>query len=296
MPEPGQAFAWAEADELWDPWGMNDEQIRLWNEQNAPRWLARRAEVTRAITPHGLAGISALAPAAGERALDVGCGCGDTTLDLARRVGPEGAVVGIDVCEPFLAAARAEAAGWPNITYVGADAQTHDFAEPFDLCFSRFGVMFFADPPTAFAKLRAGLRAGGRLALVVWGPVEVNEWAWLPLTVVRGHLDAPPPGPGPGPFSLADRNALGALLRGAGFAEVRTEPVEITYLAGESIAAAAELLLQFGPAAVALRQAGAAGEALRHRLEAKLAERLAGHGGPDGVRLRSVATVATGRA
>lgn len=274
---------------------MNEEQIRIWNEQNAPRWLAFRAELTRAIAPYGLAALDALAPMVGERALDVGCGCGDTTLELARRVEAAGTAIGIDVCQPFIEVARAEAAGWPNVGYQCADAQTQTFVEPFDLLFSRFGVMFFADPLAAFAKLRRDLRSGGRLGVVVWGAPAANEWAGLPLEVVRRHLDVPAPGPGPGPFALADRTELVALLRAAGFSDVRAEPLNQGYVAGRSLGEAALLLLQFGPAGAALRQAGAAAERLRPTIEAELALRLAEHMGSDEVRLGAEATLATAR-
>ncbi len=275
---------------------MNEEQIRIWNDVNAARWLGHRAAVTRAILPHGHAAMEALAPAAGARVLDVGCGRGETTLDLAHRVGAAGAVVGVDVSEPFLAIARAEAAGHANVAHVNAHAQTHAFAEPFDACFSRFGVMFFADPTAAFANLRGNCRPGGRLAVVVWGPPEDNEWVTTPLAVVRPHLDAPMPGPGPGPYSLGDHAALTGVLDAAGWREVKLERLALPYFAGESAAQAAKLLLIFGPAGVALRQAGPVGESLRPRLEAELAERLADRVGPAGVNLGSSAILATASA
>ncbi|HET9685221.1 MAG TPA: class I SAM-dependent methyltransferase, partial [Gemmatimonadaceae bacterium] len=140
----------------------NEEQIRVWNEVNAPRWQRLRALMTRPLAPWGNAAMDALAPAPGEHALDVGCGQGETTLQLARRTGY---ALGIDVCEPFIETARAEAAA--GARYLLADAQTHRFAEQFDLLYSRFGVMFFEDPAAAFRNLRGALRPGGRMAVAV---------------------------------------------------------------------------------------------------------------------------------
>ena len=138
----------------------NADQIRLWNEVNAPRWLRLREPTTRALVPWGNDALEALSPQRGERALDVGCGYGDTTVQLARRTGD---ALGVDVCEPFLETARAEAI--EGARYLLADAQTYRFADEFDLLYSRFGMMFFDDPAAAFANLRSTLRPGARMAL-----------------------------------------------------------------------------------------------------------------------------------
>jgi SAM-dependent methyltransferase len=237
----------------------NAEQIRVWNEVNPARWIAMRGPLDRALGPFGRAAMDALAPRPGELALDVGCGFGETTVELARRCGT---AVGVDVSEPMLAIARSEAPA--GVTYLCADAQAHAFEERFDLVFSRFGVMFFEDPAAAFANLRRSMRPGARLAAVVWGAAGENEWVQLPLRVVRRHMPVPAPSTGPGPFSLGDGAALSRLLAGAGFAEVSVRPLDLPF---EGDAA---LLLQAGPAAAALREAGAAAEPLRPILEAEL--------------------------
>jgi SAM-dependent methyltransferase len=275
---------------------MNEEMIRLWNEVNGPRWLGIRAEVAAAIAPFGAAAMDALGPSAGARVLDVGCGCGETTLELAARVGSAGAVVGIDVCAPFIEVARAEAAGHANVAYLLADAQSHAFAEPFDAVFSRFGIMFFDDPPAAFARLHAALRPGGRLGAVVWGPIEANEWVSAGLDVVRGHLEVPAPPPGPGPFALADRSALTALLERAGFSAVRVAPLDLPFRAGATATEAAVMLVRVGLAARAIQAAGDEGERLRPRIEAEIADRLRGRVGAGGVSFAASATlVSAGR-
>jgi SAM-dependent methyltransferase len=237
----------------------NAEQIRLWNEVNAPRWIAMRRPLERALVPFGRAALDALAPQSGELALDVGCGFGETTVELARRCG---AAIGVDVSQPALEIARAEAP--PGVTYLCVDAQTHAFEQRFDLVFSRFGIMFFEDPAAAFANLCRAMKPGGRFAAVVWGPAAENDWVQVPLRVVRRHLAVPPPSTGPGPFSLADPAELSRLLSAAGFGGVLVRPLDLPF---EGDAA---LLLQTGPSATALREAGAAGEALRSTLEAEV--------------------------
>jgi SAM-dependent methyltransferase len=254
----------------------NAEQIRIWNEVNAQRWLAMRVQLTRELSPYGDAAIEALDPRPGETALDVGCGFGETTLQLARRTGD---ALGIDVCAPFLEVARREAVS--GARYLVADAQTCRFEEKFALCFSRFGIMFFEDPPAAFRNLRSALRPGGRFAAAAWGPFEENDWARIALRVIQKHFAGPDPGPGAGPFGLSDRDRFAALLTGAGFGAVHLSRVDLPFDTNVS------LLLQTGPAGAALRQAGQAGDRIRPRLEAELAEAIAGKP------LRGIAWLAT---
>lgn len=247
----------------------NAAMIQLWNEANAKRWLAVRSDVAGMIGPFGEAAMETLSPARGERALDVGCGCGDTTLELARRTGD---ALGVDISQPLIDVARSEAAH--GARYLVADAQTHAFEEKFDVVFSRFGIMFFDDPGAAFRNLFGALRPGSRLAAAVWGPFEQNTWASVPLRLLREHLPGPStPQPGPGPFGLCDPARGEALLKTAGFAQVSVRPVEIAHRTRPA------LLLQTGPVSAVLRDAGEAGERLRAGLEAQVAQAL-----PDGIR------------
>jgi SAM-dependent methyltransferase len=269
----------------------NEEQRRIWNQVNAPRFFAIRDALETSLAPFGRAALEALAPAEGDSALDVGCGFGTTSTELASRVGPSGRVFGIDVCEPFLAAARAEAPA--NVRYLSADAQTHAFDASFDVCFSRFGVMFFDDPPAAFANLRRALRPGGRFAAVVWASPRLNAWVEVPLRVVTAYLPPPPPTSGPGPFSLADPAHFEQLLARAGFSRPRVDALGLPYLAGATVEAATALLLQVGPTAAILRDAGDASARLRPKIEADLRAALAPYSGPRGVELPAMALLAT---
>jgi SAM-dependent methyltransferase len=257
------------------PWRVaNEEQIRVWNEVNALRWLKLREPMVRPLAPFGEAAIAALDPRPGESALDVGCGFGDTTLALAKRTGR---AMGIDVCEPFIRTAQAEAAH--GARYLLADAQTHPFADgtrergaleaPFDLCYSRFGLMFFSDPAAAFANLHAAMRTGGRFAAVAWGTWQENEWVTMPLAAARRHAMVPDPSSGPGPFALGDPLFFEELLRRAGFRNTAIRRLELPFDAD-----AAQLMEQ-GPAAAFLRTSNA-GEELRAKVREDLASALGG--------------------
>jgi SAM-dependent methyltransferase len=227
-----------------------------------------------------------LAPLAGRRVLDVGCGCGATSLALAAAVGPSGGVLGVDISAPMLARARERAAvaGVAHARFEAADAQTHAFPPAsFDTLFSRFGVMFFVDPAAAFANLARALVPGARLAFVCWQALPKNPWMAVPLMAAAQHVALPPPPP-----------RVTRVLAGAGFADVAFEAFEptIAVAAGADLDATVEFLLQMGPAAQAIREAG---EGAAEKARGALREALGPYDGPDGVRMASAAWIVTAR-
>jgi len=257
--------------------GPNAAQISHWNDTAGPTWVATQRERDQELGPLGLRAMAALGAREGEQILDVGCGCGDTTLELARRVGAAGRALGADISAPMLEVARqrASAAGLAQARFVQADAQTHAF-EPVDGVFSRFGVMFFADPTAAFANLRKALRPGGRLAFVCWRALAENEWISVPLTALLPHLPsapAVPPANAPGPFAFADRDRLRDILATAGFADIAIE-ANAQKIGWGDLPSAVRATMSIGPVAQALREhpalgdkfAGAIGEALAARV------------------------------
>jgi SAM-dependent methyltransferase len=283
-----------------DATGPNAEQVRYWNDISGPKWVRFEALLDAQIGPLGRRAMDAAAVAPAERVLDVGCGCGDTTLELAGRVGPRGAVTGVDVSAVMLARAaeRARAAGLVHVRFVNADAQTHALPpSAHDLVYSRFGVMFFTDPTAAFANLARTLRTGGRLAFVCWQAVQRNPWMMVPLAAAARHVTLPPPpGPdAPGPFSFADPERVRRILAGAGFIDVTLEPRHDTLVlgGGADLDATVEFLLHgVGPTSAALREAGAAAyPAVAVAVRAAVAP----FAGPDGVRMESATWIVTAR-
>lgn len=229
------------------------EQREHWNGPGGARWVNEQARLDRVLAPLGALGIERAAPRAGERVIDVGCGCGATALELGQRVGAGGAVLGVDISAPMLARARERAAEMPWVRFVEADATEYPFGSDADLVFSRFGSMFFPQPELAFANLRRALAPGGRLCLLVWRRFEDNEWGRVPmqaaLTVLGPQPPPPPPG-SPGPFSLADADRVRALLQGAGFHDVAIEPDDRTLeVSNSGLDEAVSFSLQAGPAA-----------------------------------------------
>jgi SAM-dependent methyltransferase len=277
----------------------NLEQARYWNEQGGPQWVRRQQQVDAQTRPFGLAGMQRAGVRREEHVLDVGCGCGDTSLELAQRVGPGGAVLGIDISQPMLARARErqEELGIQNLEFLRADAQTHPLPrERFDLVFSRFGVMFFDDPPAAFANLRAALRAGGRLCFLCWQVLEKNDWARVPLMAAARHVQPPaPPAPGaPGPFALADPDRVRRILEAAGFEDVSCESyeAEVTMGGARSVEEAVAFLLEIGPVTRLLSEADTD---VRARVARAIGEALTPHASRAGVSLPGAAWIVLAR-
>lgn len=187
----------------------NTAQIAYWNDKAAITWTTFQERLDALFQPLTALALDAAKPASGERAVDVGCGCGATVLALAERIGSAGQVLGLDVSGPMAARARERiaAAGLSNAQVVVSDAATTDFERrDADLLFSRFGVMFFADPVAAFANLHLAMRPGGRLLCAAWRPLADNPWFRVPLEAARSFVPPQPPADpeAPGPFAFAD--------------------------------------------------------------------------------------------
>jgi SAM-dependent methyltransferase len=271
--------------------GPNAAQIDYWNAAGGASWVAQQDTLDAELQTWGETAMAALAPTPGERLIDVGCGCGATTLMLAERVGANGAVLGADISAPMLELARrrAAAAGLAQATFALVDAQTHRF-EPTDGVYSRFGVMFFADPVAAFANLRAALTPRGRVTFVCWRAPEHNPWMMAPMAAIAPLLPeappAPPPG-APGPFAFADRDRVLGILKGAGFTKVEIEAHDLK-TSWADLEASTRLTLRVGPVSAALRQHPQLADKIAEAVRAALAP----YATPEGVRMDSSSWVA----
>jgi len=263
-----------------EPAELQAQQILSWNGEIGAYWVAQQERLDEVLAPIGKATLALAAPERGERAVDIGCGCGATALMLAEAVGATGRVTGLDISAPMLARARERSAGVPQLDWIEADAAEHPFApQSIDLLFSRFGVMFFADPKAAFANLRQGLKPGGRLAFSCWRSLVENPWMNLPFQASLDHVPSPPrPNPEDlGPFAFADRDRVTGILIAAGFAPPEFVPLDVTIdlanAAGLDAAVhqatsfgAARRLLEGQPEAVRAAAAAAIREALAPHL------------------------------
>jgi ubiquinone/menaquinone biosynthesis C-methylase UbiE len=272
--------------------GPNAQQIEYWNEVSGQRWVDMGDIIDTQIAPLGETAMDRAQISPGQRILDIGCGCGQTTVDLAARVGSSGSVLGLDISGPMLGRARERAieTDTQNAEFIQADAQLHSFdSDAADLLFSRFGVMFFASPVEAFSNLRSALRPGGRLTFICWQEVTRNPWMLLPVSAAMKHLpppDAPPDPLAPGPFAFADRDRVKSILEESGFENVAHESLEQDMLigGGRSLDETTEFLTQLGPAGRALQ--GSPPE-LRRQVLDEIRRAIEPYEGEDGIRLGS---------
>ncbi|MET8094985.1 class I SAM-dependent methyltransferase [Streptomyces sp. NPDC005236] len=236
-----------------------NEQMERWNGPTGNAWVEAQDMLDALFAPLEELLVDAFSAGQGGRVLDVGCGTGGTTVAVARRLGPGGRCVGVDISEPMLEAARARAerAG-VRASFIRADAQDHDF-EPgaFDAVVSRFGVMFFPDPVRAFGNLRRAAKEDAVLRFVVWRGLAENPFM---TTAERAAAPLMPNLPkrvpdAPGQFALADADRVRRLLEESGWAGVGIRPVDAACVMPET--ELAPYFSRFGPVGIALRETDA---------------------------------------
>ncbi|WFM72833.1 class I SAM-dependent methyltransferase [Halomonas sp. CKK8] len=256
------------------------EYVEFWNDTLADKFDRFQDILMNGLSYHSRVPLTRLDIAPGSRILDVGCGWGDTAIELARRTGPRGEVLGLDCVAQFLEDARRRAAeaDVDNLRFIAADVERYPFEAEYDLCFSRFGMMFFEHPVVAMRNVHKALKPGGELMFIVWRDIEDNPWLGLPKQVVLDFL--PPPGEdartcGPGPFSMANSEVVTQQLEIAGFENIAFErndgPVEV----GDSVENAMRFQLALGPAGEVFREAGEEAERQRPQIEEALRQALA---------------------
>lgn len=269
----------------------NSGQIEYWNSDSGGKWVRNQERMDRTLNPFSEHVMSVAGVRTGDKILDVGCGTGATSLRLA----DQGAVVtGVDVSEPMLrhAASRPEAS---KATFIKADASAHDFGDAeFDLVFSRFGVMFFADPDKAFANLGRMTRSGGRLAFACWRPLSENPWMLKPVIVAKDFIELPPrPEPeDPGPFSFSNPERVTRILSAGGFADIVIEPFDHDMYMGDTIEDAVVTAMEVGPIGGAAENAD---PSTVSNLKVALADMLGNHMTDQGVRLPGAIWCVTAR-
>jgi SAM-dependent methyltransferase len=206
----------------------NREQLRAWDGNEGAYWAAHADYFDRSLARYTVPFFDAAGIRPAERVLDIGCGTGATTREAARRAAA-GEAVGVDLSSAMLGVARREAEreGLTSVRFVQADAQVHAFeTRSFNVAISRTGAMFFADPVEAFGNVAQALVPGGRLVMLVWQPLQANEWftAIVDAFAAGRSLPAPPPD-APSPFSLADPDRTTTLLGTAGYQEIDIRPM-----------------------------------------------------------------------
>jgi len=275
--------------------GVNAPQIEYWNGPAGDKWARLAESQDRMLVDLGAAAMRACDIRPGHSVLDVGCGSGSTTIEIARQVGPSGRVLGVDISTPQLGVARsrldASGIGWASLE--NRDVATCPFeAGAFDRVFSRFGVMFFVDPPAAFANIRRALKSGGRLAFVCWQALDRNPWMAIPVAIALRHAPAPPPADprAPGPMAFADPARVRTILSEAGFADTAIEPLETPIPLEPDVPGTVQKLLQTGPVS---RLLGDTPDEVIAQIESDLGAAISGYQTANGVLMDSATWIVT---
>ncbi len=247
---------------------INRIMIEAWNTVLFDKFCRFKHLIADGLSKHSDAALSRCRFPVGGRVLDVGSGFGDCTVLIARSVGAGGSAVGVDCAANFIRAAETECRDQRvgNTQFIQGDVQECDLRGPYDHAFSRFGTMFFADPDSAMRNIRGALKPGGSFMQIVWRRREDNPWLHeaelrvKDIVPVVSHEATDQVHCGPGPFSMADADAVSALLQGAGFERISFERHDCDVCIGRDIDDAVDFAMSLGPAGEIIRLAGPDGE------------------------------------
>jgi ubiquinone/menaquinone biosynthesis C-methylase UbiE len=277
-----------------------NEYVDFWNTILVPKFVRWKHIIVDGLSLHSAKIFPSLEVREGDKVVDAGCGFGDTAILLARLVGPRGSVLAVDCCDGFLAYGRedARAAGISNVTFLEADVQSYPFRPVHDFCFSRFGTQFFENPVAGLRNMRATLKPGGVMTMVVWRGIKDNPWLGHAKDVVLKYL--PPPGEnalscGPGPFSMADTGVVTRQLEIAGYRDIEFEQVDAELFVGKDVDDAVAFQLALGPAGEVYREAGELAEKRHDEIAAALKVELAKYQRPNGIIMDSSSWKVTAR-
>jgi SAM-dependent methyltransferase len=269
--------------------GMNEDFINCWNEILVPKWNRFRHLLSGNGAIHSAIAYPYFGFRVGDKVLDIGCGYGETCLDIGRMVTDAGEVLGLDCTEAFLAEANRERdqAGLRHVRYELGDAQTHVLPpEYFDVVFSRFGVMFFESVVMALRNAHRTLKPGGTVCLIVWRTMKDNPCWGGAKEIALKYL--PPPGDqakscGPGPFSMADEETDRAMLKVAGFTQVELfKRIDAEICIGTRVEEAIDYQILVGPSGEIVREAGEEGQKRLPLIRAELGAHMEAHRRADG--------------
>ena len=232
---------------------VNKNQKDFWSGKGGDIWVERQNAMDTMLSPLGEAALNKLNFNEEENVLDIGCGCGHTTLNIAKRIGPSGNVTGLDISEPMLKRAKESAVEMSitNTIFKCVDVQTEDLGDQiYSAAFSRFGVMFFEDSIAAFKNINKSLISGGYLSFVCWQSPAVNPWQSLFIQEVKKFLDLPSPPPrSPGPFAFMESEYVSSILEESKFQDITIEghEAEVNMFSGRSLSDSVKDYISINP-------------------------------------------------
>ena len=253
---------------------VNIEQFEYWNEKSGPKWVKLDDSMNERFSILTEELFSRANINENDRVLDIGCGGGQTSFQASQLVGYSGQVLGADISEALLNLARSKFSNTGNLDFSLCDAQNHKFqSNEFDKIISRFGVMFFENPVEAFRNIYRSLKVNGSLNFVCWSDMIENEFLMEGADIITKHtqINLPPLTREPGPFAFSEKSYIEEILSLSGFKNIKIDKVKTTILTKDSVEQAAEILMNIGPRAKMLSQAGVADEAM-HKIRERIEE------------------------
>lgn len=232
---------------------VNKNQRDFWSGKGGDIWVERQNAMDTMLSPLGEAALNKLNLNEGENVLDIGCGCGHTTLNIAKRISPDGQVTGLDISEPMLKRAKESAneMSISNASFNCVDVQTDDMGEEvYSAAFSRFGVMFFEDPVAAFCNINKSLITGASLSFVCWQSPALNPWQSLFIEAVKKYVDLPSPPPrSPSPFAFMESEYVSSILEESNFQNIMIEghEAEVNMFSGRSLSDSVKDYISINP-------------------------------------------------
>ncbi len=232
---------------------VNKNQKDFWSGKGGDIWVERQNAMDTMLSPLGEAALNKLNLNEGENVLDIGCGCGHTTLNIAKRISPDGQVTGLDISEPMLKRAKESAneMSISNASFNCVDVQTDDIGEEvYSAAFSRFGVMFFEDPIAAFRNINKSLITGASLSFVCWQSPALNPWQSLFIEAVKKYVDLPSPPPrSPSPFAFMESEYVSSILEESNFQNIMIEghEAEVNMFSGRSLSDSVKDYISINP-------------------------------------------------
>ena len=277
---------------------INNKQKQFWSGAGGDVWVNKQKEMDIMLNPLGTKAIDKLDLNQETKILDIGCGCGATTLEIAKKI-KDGTITGVDISEPMLKKASQNAAALElsNTSFQVLDVQVDKMpSNDFDIAFSRFGVMFFEDPFEAFSNISKSLKENGQLSFVCWQNPSLNPWQSLSIQVIKQFLDLPAPPPkSPGPFAFEDKTYIQEILEQSNFKDIVIDDnqEDIVMFSGKSIQEACEDYLTINPVVTEMLKNSE--EKLKEEILAALIDKFSDFHNGDGLLFPSATWIVTAR-
>ncbi|QIE45432.1 methyltransferase domain-containing protein [Pseudohalocynthiibacter aestuariivivens] len=276
----------------------NASQAQYWSDGPGRKWVQQREPLDALMAPVLDLVLEGAGLTPGAQVLDIGCGTGTSTIEIAQGIAPGGRVVAVDIAASLLDEARIRADGVPGAHFILADAQTHAFElGAFDMALSRFGVMFFSDPVQAFRNIASALKPGCPLIFAAWCGVDDNPWFGIPAKAAMDRLGSVPPSDprAPGPMAFQDGEYVTGLLTDAGLREVSVTREEIYLTPDGTAAEVAALSTRIGPATRVIKEHNATKEDIA-AIQDVVCAKISDFETPEGIRVPAAIHICTAHA